>query len=88
MCKQASGKGCIAFNTAEAVGYGLEWEIEPQAEFLWRDEVIEMEVADGAVVLLMFVLNGTEMLRLFFKFMMGVLMGKSMKRLVADSELH
>lgn len=88
MRKQASGKGSIAFYTIEAVGYGFKREVEPQAEFLRRNEVIEMKVADGAVVVLMLMIEGTEVLRFFFKLMMGMLMGKGVKRLVRDGDLH
>lgn len=85
---QASGKGSIAFYTIEAVGYGFKREIKPQAEFLRRNKVVEVKVADGAVVFFLLMIHGTEVLRFFFKPMMGVLMGKGMKRLVSNGDLH
>lgn len=88
MRKQAPCKGSIAFYTIEAVRYGLKREIKPQAEFLRRNKVVEVKVADGAVVVLMLVVNGAEMLRFFLRRMVRMLMAERMKRLPGNGELH
>jgi hypothetical protein len=94
MRKQASGECRAAFYTAKAVWDGMKREIEPEAEFLRRHKVVEMEITHGTVTfVLMAMAVHTEMLCFFF---MGVVMAglrkvlvaKSMKRLISRCKEH
>ena len=72
MHKKASGECGTALNAAKSIGYGLKREVEPEAEFLWRDKVVEMEITHGAITfVLMAMAVHTEVLCFF---LVGVMM--------------
>ena len=85
--KQTSGECRAAFYTAKSVGNRFKWKVEPEAEFLWRDKVVEMKITDRAVVILVVMTGRTKVLALLLKTVLMVAFGKmlvaeSVKRLV------
>jgi hypothetical protein len=93
MRKQASGECRAAFYAAKSVRNGFKSKVEPEAEFLWRHKVVEMEIADRAVIVLMLVAVDAKMFSFLFKAVVMCAFRKmpvaeSVKRLVSRCKEH
>ena len=93
MREQASGECRSVFYAAKGIRDGFENEVEPEAEFLRRDKVVEMEITHRTVFIFVVMAVHAEVLAVFFMFVVmcafrQVVMAESMKRLVGCGKEH